>query len=133
MQLKGSQPEAVKHHCNTFLQEFLSRKLRDSTFTRDDRKVAWVQLTEIFQLQTLYPGLADLELPPDVAHAINKDILRTHLSPELHQSHSSPHCHQQELLSLMRRQLTESLERFAVYNPYIGYCQGMNTVVLFFL
>jgi len=33
----------------------------------------------------------------------------------------------------MRGQLTETLQAFALYNPYIGYCQGMNTVFLFFL
>ena len=33
----------------------------------------------------------------------------------------------------MRMKLTEVLERIAKYNPYIGYCQGMNNIVLFLL
>ena len=33
----------------------------------------------------------------------------------------------------MRERLREVLLRFAAYNPYINYCQGMNMVVWFFL
>ena len=32
----------------------------------------------------------------------------------------------------MRIHITNILEKFAVFNPYVGYCQGMNNLVLFF-
>jgi hypothetical protein len=82
--LKGSQRDQVKYYCNTFLEEFLSRKLKVCKFTSDDRKTAWIQLTEIFQLQNLYEGLSELELPPEIHSTIMKDIHRTYISPELH-------------------------------------------------
>ena len=33
----------------------------------------------------------------------------------------------------MRKRLTQILEAIAKYNPYISYCQGMNTIILFFI
>lgn len=43
-----------------------------------------MQLTEIFQLQNLYEGLEELELPTEIHSTIMKDVLRTYISPELH-------------------------------------------------
>ena len=82
--LKGSQKGITRHYCNTPVADFLARKLaRGTRFTPEERRLAYLQLTDYYQLENIYEGLAELELPPEVAAAIRKDVDRTYLSPDL--------------------------------------------------
>jgi len=60
--LKGSQKESgVKYYCNTFIADFLVKKLKKGyNLTNEDRRLAYPQLTEYFQLEYLYNSLQDL-------------------------------------------------------------------------
>jgi hypothetical protein len=65
VQLKGSQKGNIRHHCNTFISDFLNRKIaRGHKLTPEERRMAFLQLTDYYQLENLYEGLSGLELPP---------------------------------------------------------------------
>jgi hypothetical protein len=59
--LKGSQRGNVRNYCNTFIAEFLTRKLAHGhRLTPEERRTAYLQLTDYYQLENLYEGLSEL-------------------------------------------------------------------------
>lgn len=63
----------------------LRRLARGHRLSTEDRRAAFLQLTEFYQLEGLYEGLKDLELPPETAGLIKKDVFRTYLSADLNE------------------------------------------------
>ena len=77
------------------------------------RRELWVQFTAVYQRKNLYGDLKELDLATDFQTSIAKDIHRTKATPKV------------------RQEAKNILEAFAKYNPYIGYCQGMNYIAAF--
>lgn len=91
----------------------IRRKLVDEQVNDQTRKTFWLQLTELFSHPHFYNSLKELEVAIDFVEVIEKDILRTYKSPEI--------------ITKSR----EVLQVFCHYNPYIGYCQGMNSIAAY--
>lgn len=93
----------------------IKRKAKKELVSPETRKVLWIQFTDIYQKKNLYANLGALETTPDFLEIIDKDLNRTQVAKGV------------------KEKAREVLTRFAIYNPYIGYCQGMNHIVAFLL
>ena len=86
----------------------IRRKLAAAEINVEARTSYWLQLTDIFARPNFYSTLKNLEIANDFVIVIEKDILRTYKNEEI------------------RAKSREVLQIFCHYNPYVGYCQGMN-------
>lgn len=91
----------------------IRRKLVIEEASTETRRVFWLQLTEHFSRPHFYSSLSELEIAYDFVAVIEKDIMRTYKS--------------KEIIAKSR----EVLQIFCHYNPYIGYCQGMNSIAAY--